>query len=224
MNLKEEVLTELNSLIEEAEELDESYRMSDMGTYESDLPEYRFRSFTTAAFAAIQRIAGKDSEYYQEPARPEEDQRISVAGWGKSIIPSLRGSLVALKRAVKSGHLESLESRLRANIHDDFLQQAEDLLSSDYYVAGMVLIGSVLEDHLRKMCRRENLSWDGHGSLGTYNEKLRGESYEKPTWRRIQSITDLRNKAAHGEGDEISPDDVQDALQYTIRFVEKYPA
>ena len=62
--VKQELLHHLDSLIQEGNRLNSSYRMTDRGTQESDLPESEFRSFTTATLAAVERLAGRDSEYH----------------------------------------------------------------------------------------------------------------------------------------------------------------
>jgi len=43
-------------------------------------------------------------------------------------------------------------------------------------------------------------------------------------WRRIQSIGDLRNDAAHGNGSKIKPDDVKEAHGFTQTFIADHPA
>ena len=119
--------------------------------------------------------------------------------------------------------LVSLENRLRANIHDDFLQQAEELLKGGYEVAAIVISGGVLENHLRNLATARTLSWNGNGSLSKYNDALRNTLYPQPTWRRIQSITDLRNDAAHGDTANINRADVGESLKYIQRFISDYP-
>ena len=125
---------------------------------------------------------------------------------------------------MEHGLLESLEDKLRANVHDDFLEQAESLLSAGHHVPAIVLISGVLEDHLRKLCTNRTLSWKGKGSLAAYNNLLHGDAYEKPVWRRIQGIGDVRNDAAHGEGDKVKREDVDDALAYARRMLADYPS
>jgi hypothetical protein len=87
----------------------------------------------------------------------------------------------------------------------------------------MVLIGGVLEDHLEKLCGKRKLTWKGDGSISKYNDLLRDVFYDQPTWRRIQSIGDLRNKSAHGEGATVNPPEVDDAYRFVGRFVADYP-
>ena len=213
MALKDELLEELAFLLAEASELERSFQWVDM-FHGSELPESRHRALATSSLATIRRIAGDSSEYYKAiPASP------AAISQDHSFVSAVMGSLMALKRAVDKGYLETLEDRLRANVHDDFLDQARVLISSRYHVAAMVLIGGVLENRLRAMCLRRGLSWQGAGSLSKYNDLLRDNPYSQPVWRRIQSVTDLRNDAGHGNGDKVGEDDVRDACEYVSRFL-----
>ena len=190
----------------------------------SDLPESDFRSFYTRGLAAIERVTGRDSAYNRSLLLVETNHNLATPGLSPSPIDSLLGSIVALRADVADGMLVTLENRLRANIHDDFLQQAEELFQGGYRVAAIVIAGGVLENHLQKMTTAHNLSWRGNGSLSKYNDALRDTVYPQPTWRRIQSITDLRNAAAHGNTANIDGTDVKETLQYVQRFLSDYPS
>ena len=224
MSVKQEVLDQLDGLIEEGNRLNTSYHMCEMGQLESDLPETDFRSFVTATFAAVDRIAGRNSEYYRclPPADPNDP--LTLPGYNNAKVPAMIGALATLRQAVDKGLLVSLESRLRANIHDDLLQQAKALLDSGYHVAAMVLVGGVLENHLQKLCIKHGLTWKGDGSISKYNDQLHGGVYDKPTWRRLQSLGDSRNDAAHGQGATLKAPDVEDHYRFVGRFIVDYPA
>jgi len=225
MTTKASIVQQLDSLLTTAQKLDESFQLAGMGTYESSIGEAVHREFVTSARAAIKRIAGPESEFLASLPPIPNDDRISVPGYSPALIPAFRGSLRALREAVQADLLESLESRLRANIHDDFLQQAKSLMDAGYQVAGMVLIGGVLEDHLRKLCGNVCVNISGHGSLGKYNDGLlQAGVYDKPAWRRLQSIADIRNDAAHGNGTKVNTPDVDDAYKYVSRFLVDFPA
>src|SRR5690606_32978125 len=107
-------------------------------------------------------------------------------------------------------------------IHDDLLAQADDLNKAGYHAAAVVLAGGVLENHLRSLCESRNLQWKGTGSISKYNDQLRDEVYPQSTWRRIQSIADLRNDAAHGNGAAIRANDVAEAIPFILRVVDDY--
>lgn len=222
MSVRDELISELDSLIEEGNRLNESFSLEGMMTYESDVPENEHRAFVTSALAAIERIAGKNSQYFERAPKPESDDLLSVAS-SNSVIPGLQGALTSLRDAVEAGLLESIESRLRASIHDDMLEQGADLLDSDYHVATMVLIGGVIENHLKQLCENRNLSWSGQGSISKYNNLLKEDVYKQTIWRRVQAVGDVRNDAAHGDVEKVDQADAKDSLNFVRRVIADYP-
>ena len=227
--MKKEVLTQLDELIETGQRLIESYELKRY-EYKSSMPEAELRAFVTSALVAIERIAGKNSQYYgnipQEPVLSPlaVDYSQSTTGPILSFIPTVTGVLIALRNAVNQGLLLSLESILRANIHDDFLVQTSELLDAGYHVAALVLTGGVLENHLQKMVLERGLDLPKKGSISKYNDLLRDNPYNQSIWRRIQSISDLRNDAAHGKGSTIASEDAKDAHVFVQRFIADHPA
>ncbi len=219
--MKTVVLSHLDTLIETGQRLINSFQLGNY-LYKSSVPEAELRAFVVSALAAIERIAGKNSQYYENI--PQETVLSSLAVVSDvSFIPTVTGVLIALRDAVEQGLLQSLESRLRANIHDDFLEQASELLDAGYHVAALVLTGGVLENHLQKMIQAGGLVLPKKGSLSKYNDLLRDNAYDQPKWRRIQSISDFRNEAAHGKGSAIKADDAKDAHTFVQRFIADHP-
>jgi hypothetical protein len=220
MLLKTEILAELQTLIFAGIELDSAQDIV-AGGQPAVTPERDFHAFVVGAFACIKRVAGEKSDYFTLLRTGNMEGAYFSAN--RSLIKSLVGSLIALRRAVENGLLDSLELRLRANIHDDFLLQAKVLLDAGYHVAGMVLIGGVLEDHLRKLCDNRGLACDGKGSLGRYNDLLR-DVYPQAAWRQIQSIADLRNCSAHFDGASVDAKHVELAHTFVSQMIVNYPA
>ena len=219
--LKNEVLVELDSLIAEGHLLDASYAPNG-AHYMSREPEAAFHTLNAKARAAIARIAGTGSEFYR--ALPKQlPAQVTFKDFGDSFVAQITGALDALRHSVANGFLVSLESRLRANVYDDFLVQSKDLLNAGYHVAAMALVGGVLEDHLMKLCGARGLTWPGHGSISQYNDWLKDNVYPQTVWRRIQAIGDVRNEADHGNGARLKREDVEDALKYVQRFLADYP-
>jgi hypothetical protein len=68
------------------------------------------------------------------------------------------------------------------------------------------------------------LTWPGTGSITKYNDLLREKVYDQPTWRRIQVVGDLRNKAAHGEGATLRQETAQGEYEFIGRFLTEHPA
>lgn len=224
MNIKNEILQQLDELIRTGIQLVSSFKYDDFYGNSSDEPEERFRAFVTGALADISRIAGEKSDYYQSIPLDKLSSPLADPRFDTPIATSVLGALEALHNAVDKGYLTSLESRLCANIHDDFLAQANELLNAGYHVAAMVLAGGVLENHLHKLVTARGFTYSGRGSLSKYNDKLKNTVYPQTTWRRIQSILDVRNNAAHGNTGDVKVDDVRDALSFIQRILTDYPS
>ncbi len=224
LNLKDDVLAQLDGLIEAGKQLSATFRLTEFGGYQSTAAEEDLRAFVTSALAAVERIAGNDSQYFKNIPTASVGQQIAVAGYDKSFIPTVTGVLASLRSNVDHGFLTSLEAQLRANVHDDFMVQAHELLNANYHVAALVIAGGVLEDHLRIMTTNRGLTWTGNGSISKYNDVLRSNAYAQPIWRRIQSVGDHRNDAAHGNGAAVSANDADDAIKFIERFIADNPS
>jgi len=213
---------ELDALVRRGDEILETYWEDLQGVTSTGLPEDELRAFLVAGAATVIRIAGRDSEFYRHlPQPPPPNEKIALS---RQLPSMVLGVLTALRDAVYQGLLGSFEQRIRANVHGDFLVQAKDLLDQSYHVPAMVLIGGVLEDHLQKLCIARSLQWKGDGSLGKYNDLLKETLYSQAEWRRIQSIGDDRNDAAHGQGQKVKPENVRDHLGYVQRLLTDYPS
>jgi hypothetical protein len=183
MIAREVVLSQLDTLISQGERIVRSYRNVEY-IPESGTPEHEIRAFIATAFAAVERIAGRNSEFYVQLVSIPPGKRAT----NMPEIPSAAlGAIVGLRYAIDAGLLIRLEASIRANVYDDLLLQADELMKAHYDVAAMVLIGAVLEQHLQKLCNGHSLSWNGAGSLSKYNDLLREVVYNQTTWRRIQS-------------------------------------
>ena len=73
------------------------------------------------------------------------------------------------------------------------------MLDSGYYQPAAVIIGSVLEDGLRKLCARQEIELSPRPKLDTMNAALaKSGAYNKLTQKRVTALADIRNRAAHG--------------------------
>lgn len=133
------------------------------------------------------------------------------------------GILKAAKEDYERGFMQDARTLIEAEVFDDFLDQGAHLLDSGYYQPAAVVVGSILEDGLRKLCTKHEILLPGKPKLDTMNANLAKQGvYNKLTQKRITALADLRNKAAHGEWDEFTKDDVEDMLHSVRQFMEKY--
>jgi hypothetical protein len=105
---------------------------------------------------------------------------------------------------LKNGLIRSLADGVRAETVAQCLDQAEALGRAGYAAAAMILAGGALETHLRVLCMRFSLSWQGSGSIGSYKQALdqaRNQGTQSlvssSDSSQIESWGKDRNEAAH---------------------------
>ena len=160
------------------------------------------------------------------------DQTVCITGTLIACFPIFREyspvtqALRVLRAATEDyeqGFLFDTRTLIEAEVLDDFLEQAEHLLDSGYYQPAAVVIGSVLEDGLRKLCKRHEVPLSVKPKLDTMNADLAKQGvYNKLTQKRITVLADIRNKAAHGEWDKVTKANVEDMLRDVRQFMETH--
>ena len=186
--------------------------------------ELEVKDFSVRAVAAIEAIAPKDSSYAREVYHPGE----------KSIVfpDRLVGVLQALKKDIEAGYLWKINELIHADIFSDFLEMARYLLKQGYKDSSAVLVGGVLEEHLRKLCIKHDISIEirkGEDSefkkASQMNDDLkRKEIYGSLYHKNITAWLDLRNNASHGKYSEYSKEQVELMLAGVRDFVAKFLA
>jgi hypothetical protein len=135
------------------------------------------------------------------------------------------GALRALRRDYLDGFLATVEGLIRGDMFSDFLDMAEYLLEQDYKDPAAVLIGGVLEEHLRGLCTARGLPTTSDGKArkaDTMNSNLAAASqYGKLDQKNVTAWLDLRNKAAHGKYDEYNAEQVRTMLHGVREFAAR---
>jgi len=106
---------------------------------------------------------------------------------------------------------------------------AEYLLEENYKDAAAVMIGSVLEEHLRSLCVENSVSLFDESNekqipkkASRLNDDLAKKGvYNKLTQKNVTSWLDLRNNAAHGKYVEYNIGQVKLMDQGVSQFLNK---
>jgi len=213
-------LARLNELIAMGERLISTKREPPPGVF----GDYRVdtqlgEQWATSAQSFLRRVFGEKSVQCQK--------FVEVAGGFIAASEAMRGQgiLRAAAEDLEGGHLFSLRQLVQAELLDDFLEQAEYLFSAGYYQAAAVVAGCVLEDTLRNLCSRHSLTITGRPKLDKMNADLaKAGVSSKLVQKRITTLADLRNKAAHGEWGSFESEDVGEMLKSVRRLAEEYGA
>lgn len=179
---------------------------------------------TSRMAAAIDSIAPAESRYRKLCAVTLKDHGPASA----EAAEKLAGVLRALRADVEAGFLRNHEEVVRAEVFGDFLEMAEHLLSSGYKDPAATLAGGVLEEHLRKLSSRNNIPLnDGNRpkpASRLIDELSKARIINTLEQKQLITLTDLRNKAAHGKYGEYQKQDVRTMIDSIKHLVSKLPA
>jgi hypothetical protein len=112
----------------------------------------------------------------------------------------------------------------------DFLEMAEYLLQDEGLKdPAAVMIGGVLEQHLRKLCDKHSIPTVGTDGkpkkLDVMNAELaKANVYGKNEQKQITAWAGIRNDAAHAHYDKYKKEDVDIMTRWVRNFLSNYPA
>lgn len=213
----DDLVNRVDELLSMGQEVLASRRRSDWGEYvDSGL----MSGFRSASLSFIERVYGSVHPHFSEIKEGAVGSR-----------PSDADKCIAVLRAVRSeiggGWLFSIKGLVTAEVFADFIEMAEHLLGAGYKDPAAVMCGGVLEEHLRQLCLKNGIeaviSRDGKEipkKADTLNADLaRAEIYSKLDQKMITGWLDLRNKAAHGNYEEYTAEQVKNLLSSVTEFM-----
>jgi hypothetical protein len=191
----------------------------------SDLKDGTLEQVVTTLSSTIERLAPPGS-----PFRSRCSEILST--WAPQAYhmthTALVGVLKSLRQAYEHGYLETVEELVHADLFADFLGMAEYLLDGGYKDPAAVLIGGVLEEHLRNLCIKHTISVtiaDGSARKASQlNDDLAKVAYDKLVQKGVTYWLDVRNKAAHGKYSEYDENVVRQMLLGVRDFAAKFRA
>ena len=221
MNVEKKLLHRIEFILSNAKIVSDSGIANEYGTIEVDYS--KMKGFRTSAQSLILDLFGTDHPYYTEFKNVTRDTYNSNVNSGVAIINNI-------KTEIENGWLTSLKGIVSAEIFTDFLEMAEHLLETDYKDPAAVMIGSVLEEHLRQLCLTNsiNIEYEKDGKLiplkadRLNSELVKGGIYNKLDQKNVTAQLDLRNKAAHGKYSEYDKNQVRLMYDYVFNFMTRH--
>lgn len=174
------------------------------------------------------RLYGKSSHEYSEYLSMNSNStKVSIDSNSTKM-----GFLAGVRKNLSENRIYFREIAA-AEIFSDFLEMAEHLLEENYKDPAAVLVGSVLEEHLRKLCVKNSLPLEFTNPKGDLKPKkadtlnsdlMTAGIYTKLDQKSVIAWLDLRNKAAHGHYSEYTKEQVALFLQSVRDFLTRFPA
>jgi hypothetical protein len=223
--LTEKLLQRIDQLLNSGKEV-MATAYSSGGAYSTNfVSEAKMAGFRSACLSFIDRTFGSDHPHYGQFAKAADSYYRKNAEMGIAI-------LEAIREEVSGGWLISIKSLISAELFADFLDMAEHLLETKYKDPAAVMAGSVLEEHLRQLCRRTNISVeeDKDGKLVPLRadrlnaELARNNTYSKLDQKLVTAWLEIRNSAAHGKYSSYTEEQVRQMLMGITEFMARVPS
>lgn len=220
MASKDSILAQIDAALSNFESLRAQSGYNDI----SDLPKLEITTSATMMCDCIRRFAPRNSSYIESM----ETVHRNFGPSNNSRLLHLAGILRALRAAHENGYLNDVTQLIHADLFSDFIEMAEYLLGEGYKDPAAVIVGSVLEEHLRQLCAKNGIPTENAGKpkkADQLNADLATAAvYTKLDQKSITSWLDLRNKAAHGKYGEYTKDQVALLVQSLRDFMVRVPA
>lgn len=218
---KEDLVKRIDHLITKANIAIAGKKPTGMSSYYVD--EELYAGFKAASLSFIANLYGYDHVYYiQFTSHVSNSLEYNIRS-GINI-------LIAIKDEIEHDWLISITQLITADVFSDFLEMSRYFLDEKYKDPAAVMIGSVLEEHLRFLCNTNSI--DITYTKGTditpkkadvLNADLtKAGIYNKLEQKSITAWLDLRNKAAHGHYGEYTMEQVELMYSGVLNFVTSY--
>src|SRR4029077_635773 len=156
-------------------------------------------------------------------------QGIHVTGYTTDNIVVIFGAKFDLQLAILIAVRSRLDDKyadLVASLRFEFekkeIEAASELLKAGHMRAAGALAGVALEEHLRAVCSDRGVELPKRATLSPLNDALKDAGIiDQLIWRRIQYLSDVRNRCAHQTGIEPSSEDVAQLVRETREMIAK---
>jgi len=150
------------------------------------------------------------------------------------VIPRIRGVLEALDEDLRKRFLGNLRNQMEAELADDYLGQAQRLITEASpaqfdHVPAAVLVGAFLEKALRTLCGQQHPSiplTSKKGQPKTLNALIddfkKAGLFSEAKARHSRAWSDIGNHAAHGQFDQFTRRDVGAMIPGITTFLADY--
>ena len=176
--------------------------------------------FRAKSLSFIKYLYGESHPYFKEFDECVKGQAYYETESGINI-------LISIKNEIENDWLISFKQMVSAEIFSDFFEMSKYLLDLKYKDPAAVMIGSVLEEHLRLLCRNNSvaITYSKNGDTipkkaNTLNDDLaKAGVYGVLEQKNISAWLDLRNRAAHGKYGEYNQEQVELMYQGVLNFI-----
>lgn len=214
------LLIRINQLIDKGKLTLSTTREGGFGGKIVDRDQYF--GFRSAGLSFISNMLGKEHAYYQEFEKSLYNTDVQMIKSGISV-------LLSIKEEIEQGWLISIKQLITAEVFSDFLDMSNYFLDEGYKDPAAIMIGSVLEEHLRQLCANHSVDVTVLKGTDIVPKKadllnadlVKAGAYGILEQKSVTAWLDLRNKAAHGKYSEYTIEQVKIMYLGVLDFVSR---
>lgn len=168
--------------------------------------------WSTSVSSLLAQVFGSESIHFKA-----FEKHVNVFRGYEGEFKVLQAVLDAAREDLEGGYLFNVRGLVKAELLDDALSQAAELLKAGYKDPACILTGVSLEIAVKELTERATLPT---GKLDAMNVGLcKSGAYNLAKQKQLTAWADLRNRSAHGDWDTYNEADVRDMLAGVQRFI-----
>lgn len=141
-----------------------------------------------------------------------------------SALPKFKQQLAILKASKKrfASSLFEIRQIVQADLFDNEIDAARELLKNRFSRAAGAVAGVVLEKHLKQVCNDHAVKMvSPKPGVAVLSQALRSaDVIDVPQWRLIQHLADIRNLCDHSRKQEPTPEQVLDLIDGVDKIIK----
>jgi hypothetical protein len=179
------------------------------------------QSWIASVANLVRLVSLPGSFFFEELDRlTKHDDLKSGASW--PVMQKLYGLLASIEQEAAHGLLRKLEYKIVATTFDDFLDHAEDFHKANKAPEAGVLAAVVLEDTIKKIAAKNNISFKGKSLEPLIDELTKADIFTAVKAKRVKAYAGVRNPALHAEWDKFDIRDAGELISGTRELIEHF--
>jgi len=218
-----DIKTRLDALVDRGTQLRARIPRDEHGpeywTRTEEMPE--FQAWLSSVANLIVAIAPTSSPLTRQVAAvlKHEDLKNGVPS---TVIFQMQGLLTSAREEFEHGLLGRIEYIVAAATFDDFLDHAASYHKGDRKIEASVLASAVLEDTVKKIASKNQLTVTGRSLEPLIDELVKAGVFTPVKAKRVKGFAAVRNHALHAEWDNFDIRDVGELIAGTRELLEGF--
>jgi len=217
------IRTRFSKLVKDGDQLIKEIPRDQFGIVEFIIDEntQKYQKWISSVANLLNVIYLHDSYYVEECERLITDKTLKSA-LTSYIVQRMFGLLEAAHEDWKSGFANKLEFTIAAATFDDFLDHAEQYHKSNKKKESAVLGSAVLEDTIKKIASKSNISAAGQSLEELINALVKKGVFTPVKSKRVKVWASVRNHTFHAEWDKFDIRDVGELIKGLRELIEDF--